>query len=606
MTAAVAATPVRNSGLRLQRSCACGQHTTDGATCERCAQEKNEAPAIVREVLRSAGDPLDPPTRNDMERRFHADFSRVRVHSDEAATRSAKAVNARAYTVGRHIVFGPGNNARSGEPRRHLLAHELTHVLQQGAGDVPAGAIPFSRGDERAEQEAETNAARVGDGMKDVHATATGLQLARQSGSSDSGYFTDVEQAPETECIVPFNGKTLDEILSGSAFTVVEFSSTTCTPCKTLAGFLRAECNKHSKDKTPIHFYSVDVDKNPELAERYARQSIPQLYVFRGKNQLHHSDSVKTIDFYSQLFNSFAAQKPAENSPDTGSMGIPRWALSLITGATFVAVAGIAMAIAGRAGAKLDWRAGLAIAGGALAAGLLIGALDPFGWTKRTKFVGAGEADALIRKRFGKYIAAAKQGEAPLHNAKVETVPQSQLKALWECRHTGEKASDSLVGWTDQGSQPGSKQQAQGAANCAGVTLQNASYDTPVIYYASDVKDATVLLHEGLHAYEHPKFSESLRNFASEGATEYFTRQIADDIRAEAKSGYDDEVEKVRALVGVIGEDALRQAYFKGNFDPADKVLGKCGLEAWALDLQMGSENAADEILKKPGGDHCH
>ena len=68
-----------------------------------------------------------------MESRFGHDFSQVRVHVDSQAVESAGAVNALAYTVGRDIVFGPGRYAPQTSDGRRLLAHELTHVLQQHA-----------------------------------------------------------------------------------------------------------------------------------------------------------------------------------------------------------------------------------------------------------------------------------------------------------------------------------------------------------------------------------------------------------------------------------------------------------------------------------------
>ena len=93
-----------------------------------------EAPPIVRAVLRSPGRPLDLATRAFMESRFERDFSEVRVHTDPQAQRSAQAVQAQAYTVGRDIVFGAGQDDPATHSGRSLLAHELTHVLQQRAG----------------------------------------------------------------------------------------------------------------------------------------------------------------------------------------------------------------------------------------------------------------------------------------------------------------------------------------------------------------------------------------------------------------------------------------------------------------------------------------
>jgi hypothetical protein len=89
------------------------------------------APPIVNEVLRSPGQPLDPSTRAFMEPRFGHDFSQVRIHTDERAAESAQAVNALAYTAGRHIVFGNGNYSPVTVAGKRLLAHELTHVVQQ-------------------------------------------------------------------------------------------------------------------------------------------------------------------------------------------------------------------------------------------------------------------------------------------------------------------------------------------------------------------------------------------------------------------------------------------------------------------------------------------
>ncbi len=86
----------------------------------------------AREVVASPGHPLDPSTRALMEPRFGHDFSRVRVHSDTRAAESARQLNALAYTVGTNIVLG--SESPDTRARQHLLAHELTHVVQQERG----------------------------------------------------------------------------------------------------------------------------------------------------------------------------------------------------------------------------------------------------------------------------------------------------------------------------------------------------------------------------------------------------------------------------------------------------------------------------------------
>jgi hypothetical protein len=144
----VAGQVMRMPEPRPQRKCACG------GTCPECKKQRPDqghgpiqmkhigpsgpaqmqAPAIVHEVLRSPGQPLDRAVRAYMEPRFGFDFGRVRVHSDSTAADSAKALGARAYTVGRDVVFGNGQFAPDSVSGRALLAHELAHVVQQDAG----------------------------------------------------------------------------------------------------------------------------------------------------------------------------------------------------------------------------------------------------------------------------------------------------------------------------------------------------------------------------------------------------------------------------------------------------------------------------------------
>jgi hypothetical protein len=86
---------------------------------------------IILEVLHSSGQSLNPETRAFMESRFGHDFSQVRVHNDAKASESAIRMNALAYTVGRDVVFRVGKYESETNEGRWLLAHELTHVVQQ-------------------------------------------------------------------------------------------------------------------------------------------------------------------------------------------------------------------------------------------------------------------------------------------------------------------------------------------------------------------------------------------------------------------------------------------------------------------------------------------
>lgn len=101
-----------------------------------------EAPSSVEGVLASSGRSLPEETRALMESRLGHDFSRVRVHDDARAAESARAVGARAYTVGSDVVFGSGEYRPHTAGGRGLLAHELTHVVQQGASADARGSAP--------------------------------------------------------------------------------------------------------------------------------------------------------------------------------------------------------------------------------------------------------------------------------------------------------------------------------------------------------------------------------------------------------------------------------------------------------------------------------
>jgi hypothetical protein len=164
---ATSASPVRTS--LLQRKCACGGTAGPNGECEECRKKRQQqeignpksetrndssVPPIVHEVLSSPGKPLDPKTRAFMEPRFGHDFSRVRVHTDEVAAKAALAVNARAYTVGQHVVFAAGQYAPNTSGGSQLMAHELAHTIQQ-EGLVHRTPQPLEQTDVQDNQERE-------------------------------------------------------------------------------------------------------------------------------------------------------------------------------------------------------------------------------------------------------------------------------------------------------------------------------------------------------------------------------------------------------------------------------------------------------------------
>ena len=128
---------VASSSVSIQRLC---------ADCEDEPVQKKGGPTPPSKVgpsvspdisaLRGGGSPLPPASRAFFEARFGADFSGVRVHTDARTAATATSINAKAFTVGRDMAFGAGQYAPESHEGQRLLAHELTHVVQQDGGQV--------------------------------------------------------------------------------------------------------------------------------------------------------------------------------------------------------------------------------------------------------------------------------------------------------------------------------------------------------------------------------------------------------------------------------------------------------------------------------------
>src|SRR6185437_4926596 len=129
----------------LHRKCSC----SSGVKCAGCEEEventnrthrkssstSNDSSTIADSPLKAldAGTSLDGTLRESMESRFGQDFSQVRIHSGAQAASAAQSINARAFTFENHLVFNQGEYAPQSASGQQLLAHELTHVVQQGA-----------------------------------------------------------------------------------------------------------------------------------------------------------------------------------------------------------------------------------------------------------------------------------------------------------------------------------------------------------------------------------------------------------------------------------------------------------------------------------------
>jgi hypothetical protein len=196
----------------LQRKCACGTHTIAGGECDSCGKEKSrasmqrasvnaappgpseEVPHAVGEALGSDGRPLEPAARSFFESRLGHDFSGVRVHTGAAASESASAAGALAYTVGRDVVFAAGRYSPDTPGGRRLLAHELAHVVQQdGLRGMVQTRLDISTPGDAGEREADAAADAVMSGRTAPRLTAAPAGVQRTCGPTDLG-------APTPDC----------------------------------------------------------------------------------------------------------------------------------------------------------------------------------------------------------------------------------------------------------------------------------------------------------------------------------------------------------------------------------------------------------------------
>lgn len=163
---------------------------------------EEERSPVLDVVGSGGGSPLDADTRADMESRLGQDFGDVRVHTDSRGHDSARAVNAHAYTVGSNIVFQRDKYDPSSNEGKTMLAHELTHVVQQRSGPVdgsPAGGgIQVSDPSDRFEREAAANAERVVSAPAPTPAShaAEGAAIQRCGGGCEDGDAVQRQEAP--------------------------------------------------------------------------------------------------------------------------------------------------------------------------------------------------------------------------------------------------------------------------------------------------------------------------------------------------------------------------------------------------------------------------
>lgn len=210
------------SGL-IQRQCACGP----AGECAECRSkplslQRRESshspvpaiPPVVHEALNWPGQPLDPTTRAFVEPRFGHDFSQVRVHTDAKAVESARSINALAYTVGQDIVFGAGQYQPRTRTGQKLLAHELSHTIQQGGEHFETPTrFQITPPDSRSEREAATASQSIMQGKPVAAFSQQPVQLSRDGPdagvSSDAGSVSGAQRhwlERQLHCVIFIKG----------------------------------------------------------------------------------------------------------------------------------------------------------------------------------------------------------------------------------------------------------------------------------------------------------------------------------------------------------------------------------------------------------------
>ena len=565
------------------------------------------APGMVDEVLKAPGAPLDEGTRSFMEGRFGHDFSavpaaspamarsaaaptigepgdaaeieaegmeskvasdptervfssaprarydfgRVRVHTDARAAESARSVGALAYTVGNHIVFDAGLYAPATRRGKALLAHELTHVVQQrrevarppllrrSAGgfldNIFQSIFRYDYSQERLStylDELDKRGAIEGDWNSDNKAVQIVRSWNRDEGKYVltvrrkallilemlDGYFSDDDEEAILDLLERSDGPTLEYIFG--------------------EGGVRHEAllGKFGRDNDKLN--------------RFYQRRFPDAYGDRDK--LFFGEAPPAPPDLQKL----GEAKPYPGNVQTGDP-LPE------TGSP------------------------------------LYDSVKTKGTRKRTDPISAKEADAWINEIYGDYIPSAKKPTAKggyvEKNVPIKTTGPNDSgvfeEFIYYCRGLGIER--------------------QRCDYEESITAAYYDRENSEIMVRTDRESPSTRLHEAVHAYSHEDTTK-LARFAMEGLTEYFTRQIVLRRQSSGKhkeekapavgQSYQGPYQAILDLSLVVGEDFLAKVYFGGNVTSLCTKLGKATYDKWssAMEGKDGWQDAIKALHEKP------
>jgi len=615
----------------LQRSCDCGHHTSGSGECEDCKKKKKiplqryasgaaVAPIapIVHEVLRSPGQPLDPATRAFMEPRFRQDFSQVRVHTDERAAESTRAVSALAYTVGNHVVFGPGCYSPTNSNGRRLLAHELTHVVQnkkRGNYAEPA-PLAISHPADASEREAADAAGRVMNAqdltvvetqeatlhrlsqeqIKDLEIgggialgagliTGATLGIAYLSGIlfTEHQLRTYLEKLDDTNKIEDNfdSDQKAQKIVDSWAKGETKFVLTIRRRALMIQEMLKGHVSHWDKNGIlNILERSDDADLNYLFGPGGVAHSelITKLDSWKEEVQRFYKRRYQGVDIYKvKDFSTLKAQslgpiQPGDEIPQEDSDDL----------------------------------------------------VNPLGGTKRrtkNQPVQPAESDKWVNELYGSYLPKDKAGghfiqqNVDVNVAKdkgEDDTADAQFSGalLPHCRkekqyYTSQKKKENggkPLSQTDKEEIDSRFQYCVSSPTVAGFyeSPEEAGEKKGQIWVHSGRETATTRLHESLHAYADPSVTSALPHFASEGMTEYFTRQIALRKNLAISPSYEGPFLAIQEFAVRFGESTLAQIYFQGQSSLICKKLverfGEGAFKDWSV--AMSSEDSWQDALQ--------
>ena len=195
-------------------------HVVQQSDSHLVQRKSNSAESDVHSVLRTPGEPLDARTRKFMEPRLGQDFSRVRVHTDERAAQSARAVDALAYTFQNHLVLDDQSLPDQSYARQRVLAHELSHVVQQSRHGEPQGVgissdvAAETHADNAAQQVMRGHRVNVGDSASNglMRIPRSAFRSLSPKALSDAEIETEIREIEEYVGSSPLSPETVDHL----------------------------------------------------------------------------------------------------------------------------------------------------------------------------------------------------------------------------------------------------------------------------------------------------------------------------------------------------------------------------------------------------------